>query len=218
MNPKLTKWLRWLDVIKLEVQDLVIAKRTFHEVQALIRDNPLLHQPTSFYDFLARTYVSHVVSGVRRQIKCSDQSISMAGLLEEMIEEPQILSRNYFVGLYNGSGVESLADADFNNFAAVGLPHIDPSLVSADLTQLREASQRCEDYADKRVAHRDKREPKELPTLNEVDSCIDLLDKLYVKYFLLFHAKSMESLLPTRQYDWKAVFRVPWIAPDAHEI
>ncbi len=214
MDPKLEKWLRWLDVVKLEVQDLVIAKRTFDEVQALIRDNPRLHQPSSFYDFLARTYVSHVVSGIRRQIKCSEQSISLARLLEEMIEAPHILTRSYFVGLYKGSGAESLADTDFNSFAKVGSPHIEPSLVSADLTQLREVAQRCEDYSDKRVAHRDKREPKELPTFNEVDSCIDLLDKLYVKNLLLFHAKSMESLLPTRQYDWKAVFRVPWIAQD----
>jgi hypothetical protein len=82
MDPKLTKWLRWLDVIKAEIQDLVIAKRTFHEVQQLIRDNSVLQQPSSFYDFIASTYVSHVLIGLHRQLKCGDQSISLAGLFE----------------------------------------------------------------------------------------------------------------------------------------
>jgi hypothetical protein len=45
----------------------------------------------------------------------------------------------------------------------------------------------------------------------ELDDAIDLLDQLYVKYHLLFHAAWMETLLPTRQYDWQAVFRIPWI-------
>lgn len=215
MDPKLNKWLHWLDVIKADVQDLVIAKRTFQEVQQLIRNNPLLHQPSSFYDFIARTYVSHALIGLRRQLKCGDQSISLAGLFEEMIESPKTLTRTYFVGLYKGSGVESFADKDFNNFAAEGASHIDPHLVLADLIHIREASKRCEDYADKRIAHRDKREPKDLPTFGEVDSCIDLLDSLYVKQYLLFRGKSMQSLLPTRQFDWTAIFRIPWIAPDA---
>jgi hypothetical protein len=75
MDPKLAKWLRWFDVIKVEVQDLVVAKHTFNEVQSMIRANPKLHQHSSFYDYFARTYVSHVVIGLRRQIKVDTQSI-----------------------------------------------------------------------------------------------------------------------------------------------
>jgi len=203
-----------MDVIKVEVQDLVMAKRTFHEVQQLIKDNPALHQSNSFYDYLSCTYVSHVVIGLRRQIKCDNHCISMARMFEELIESPQVLTRSYYVGLYKGSVVENFADNDFNKFAVPGAFHIDPTLVSADLTRLRDASKRCEDFADKRVAHRDKREPKELPTFNEVDACIALLDELYVRYYMLFHASHMDSLLPTRQYDWKAIFCVPWISKD----
>jgi len=212
MDKKLKKWLRWLDVIKTEVQNLVMAKRTFHEVQQLISDNPMLHQPNSFYGYLSRTYVSHVVIGIRRQIKCDKQSISMARLLEELIESPQVLTRKYYVDLYKGSIVENFADQDFNKFAAPGMPYIDSTHVAADLTRLRNYTKRCEDFADKRVAHRDKTEPKELPTFMEVDECIALLDELYVRYFMLFHASHMDSLLPTRQFDWRAIFRVPWIS------
>jgi hypothetical protein len=218
MDAKLSKWLRWLEVIKGEVQDLVMTKCTFRDVHKLIKDNPQLHQPSSFYDYLSRTYVSHVVIGIRRQLKCDSQSISLAGLLEELVDTPEVFTRAYYVGLYKGSVVEHFANKDFDKFAIQGSPHIDPTLVAADLAQLRVASMRCEDFADKRVAHRDKREPKELPTYNEVDACIDVLDNLYVRYLLLFHASNMTSLLPEMQYDWKAIFRVPWISPTKTDI
>lgn len=211
MDAKLTKWLRWLEVIRAEVQDLVISKYTFHEVQNIIKENPLLHQPSSFYGYLSRTYVSHVVIGLRRQLKCDNQSISMARLFGEMIKTPEALTRTYYVSLYRGTVVEHRADNDFNMFAAPGTPHIDPTLVAADLARLRDASKRCEDFADKRVAHRDKREPKELPTYNEVDACINILDEHCVRYLRLFHGSNPRSLLPSWQNDWKAVFRVPWI-------
>lgn len=209
------KWLQWMEVIKDEVQELVMTKRTFHEVQQLIKDNPALHLSNSFYDYLSRTYVSHVVIGVRRQIKSKgNDCISMAKIFKELIKSPQDLTRCYYVGLYKGTNMERFADKDFNKFATPGFPHIDPTLVAADLTRLLDASKRIEDFADKRVAHRDQREMEELPTFNDVDACIDLLDELYVRYYMLFYAKNMGSLLPTRQYDWKAIFRIPWISQD----
>lgn len=214
MDPKLEKWLRWFDVIKVEIQDLVVAKHTFNEVQGMIRANPKLHKHSSFYDHFARTYVSHVVIGLRRQIKRDGQSISMSRLFEEMIATPQAFPRKWFTDKYKGSVVQDFADSDFDKFATPGAPHIDPKLVEVDLHRLQAATKRCEDFADKRVAHRDKREPKEIPTYNEVDECVDLLDELYVKYFLLFHQASMDTLLPTWQYDWKEIFREPWIEED----
>ena len=213
LDPRLQKWIRWLAVIKLQVQDLVMTKYTFHEVQTIIKDNPLLRQHNSFYKHLTITYVSHVVMGVRRQIKCDPQSISFAQLLEEMIATPNLLSRSYYTALYAGTSVEDLADEDFDRFAAVGAKHIDPSLVAADLRRLKEATTRCEDFADKRLAHHDKRDPKQLPTYNELDAAVDLLDQLYCRYFLLFHASAMDTLLPTWQYDWKEIFRTPWLPP-----
>lgn len=211
MDKKLKKWLKWLDVIKAEIQELVVAKHTFHEVQKIISDNPELHESNSFYRYLANTYVSHAVSGVRRQVKCDDQSISLVRLMTEMVASPQTLSRDYYVALYKGSVVESYADKDFNGFADPNCKHIDPDRVSYDLKYLRDVSASCEDFADKRVSHRDRRDPKQLPTYKELDDCIDMLDKLVVRYWLLFHASNMDSLLPTWQYDWKKIFRVPWI-------
>lgn len=217
-SKKLTKWLRWFEIVRGEVEGLVMAKYTFHEVQGMIRDNPLLHQYNWFYDYLSDTYVSHALIGLRRQIKCDVDSISMARLFEEMIATPEEFPRAYYTAKYKGSVEEDFANKDFDKFAAPGALHIDPNLVAADLARLRTASARCEDFADKCVAHRDKREPKEFPTFNEVGASIDLLDELYVKYLLLFHARTMETLLPVWQDDWQSIFRVPWLSSSEEEI
>lgn len=211
IDPKLAKWIRWLKIIESEIQSLVVAKHTFHEIQRVINSNPELHQPSHFYDYLSQTYISHVLIGLRRQLKSDTQSISIARLFEELIQSPQSFSRAYFVEKYKGSILEHHANSDFNKFAQPEMDHIDPNLVQANLKQLRKFTKSCEDFADRIIAHRDKTPPKQLPTFNEVDACIDLLDKLYVHYFLLFHASSMETLLPVWQYDWQAIFRVPWI-------
>lgn len=211
MDKKLEKWIRWLEIIKSEIQDLVVAKYTFSEVQNIIQKNTEIHKNSSFYDYFARTYVSHALSGLRRQIKSDKQSISLVRLFEEMISSPETFSRAFYHEMYKGSVVEHFADKDFNNFAKPEQLHIDPSLIQKDLYELRKMTKRCEDFTDKRLAHRDKREPKDVPTFTELDSCIDLLDKLYIKYHLLFHAASMDTLLPTWQYDWKSIFRQAWI-------
>lgn len=223
MDSRLAKWLRWFKIVEGEVQDLVVAKHIFHEIQGMIRDNPRLHQYSSFYSYFSNTYVSHVIIGVRRQVKCGNlkdgnQSISMACLFKEMMATPETFTRAHYTTKYKGSVKEGYANITFDKFAASGAPHINPDLVVADLSRLQAAAKHCEDFADKRVAHRDKREPKELPIFNEIDTCIDLLDELYVKYFLLFHASGMETLLPTWQYDWTSIFRVPWLPVSEEEI
>lgn len=210
LDARLEKWLRWLDVVKLQVQDLMLTKHTFHEVQRMIQQNPALQTSNSFYKYLTITYVSHVVMGLRRQIKCDPQSISFAQLLEELVATPEVLSRAYYKKLYLGTVVEDMADRDFDRFAQPGAAHIDPALVAKDLGQLRKVTAKCEEFADRRLAHHDKRNPKQLPTYNDVDAAIELLDTLYCRYLLMFQAKALDTLLPTWQYDWKEIFRIPW--------
>lgn len=217
MDPKLEKWIRWLKIIHDEIQQLVIAKDTFWGVQEIIKSNKNIQKPSSFYQYLGSTYVSHSVVGMRRQLKVDPQSISFARLLTEISERPEILSRKYYKELYVGSTVEAFADRDFDAIAGDGAAHIPKKLVLEDLKLLRDSGRKLEEYADRRVAHRDKRDIKSPPRFKDGDAFIDLLDSLYVKYHRIFHASHLDSLMPTYQYDWKEIFREPWIPSEAEE-
>jgi len=194
-----------------DIQQLLVKRNIFWEVQQIIKNNSELHKPSSFYSYLGDTYVAYISIGIRRQVKINNQSISFSRLLSEMIDTPSVLSRKYYTGLYQGSVVVDFADRDFDKFSGTGRSQISKEMVSSDLRELNRTASKVEDFSDRRIAHHDTRRPKELPTFNEVDACLDVLDKLYVKYHLVFHASSMDSLMPTYQYDWQEIFEIPWL-------
>ena len=214
MDSKLEKWIKWLGVIEKEIQWLLINMDIFLEVNSMIRDNKDIQKSDAFHRYLGDTYVAYALMGIRRQIKVDDQSISFARLLSEIAESPEILSREYYTGLYKGKVVERFADRDFDRYIGQSKDHICPEAVKKDLEKLRQTAIKCEEFADRRIAHTDKRDVQS-PVFKDADDCIDLLDKLGVKYIGIFHGASMQSLMPTYQYDWQEIFRYPWLKDDS---
>ena len=237
-SPKLKKWLRWMETIHDQILGLLRDSSIFWEVQDIIRVNPRIQKPSAFYRYLGRTYLSHALAGLRRQIKPNKDSISLIGLLDDIAKNPEQLSRSYYRSLCShpdgpdicqieSEGRTTLAEAgitdssqlkklinmdDFAQYADASGKHVCPQMVMADRDKLKSAVEACEAYADERIAHWDKDEPEDVPTFRELDECIKLLDKTYVKYHVLFYAEWMDTLMPTYQYDWKTVFLEPWLA------
>ncbi len=227
MDQKFEKWKEWLDEIYDQVVDLVTNRRSFSEVWAIVNLNPKLQKPNSFYKLLDDTYAAYGISAVRRQIKPQKGSISFVGLLKEIMETPDVLSRDRFVNLYVAgmknialTYIKNIANDTFDKeFAAKCMDHIDPNIVQSDLDRLKKYADKLEDFADKRVAHYDKRAPKHIPTFAELDACIDFLEKLMRKYWLLFEGSDLGDDLVvefTEDY-WHEIFRQPWISPDEAE-
>jgi hypothetical protein len=224
-SQKFEKWLKWMGTIHDEIQSLVREARMFREVQDMIRNNPSIQEPNSFYRYLERSYFFHTLAGLRRQIRHQKNSISFVGLLEDIAENPNVLSFSYYLSIRNSesdfqcfqrSGIpfsyREMIEEEFKRYADPNCEHVCPEMVKGDLKKLKEAAKPWLEFADRRVAHRDKRDPKVVPTGNQLDGYIKLLDKMYVKYYLLFHSEGMTTLYPEPQYDWKTPFRTPWLS------
>ena len=237
ISPKLKKWLKWMKIIQNEIQTLLRDTNMFWEVQDIIRENPRLQKPSAFYSYLGRTYLSHALAGLRRQIKPQKDSISFVGLLDEIVKNPEELSCSYYrslcdypdgpdmsqievegrqeleeVDITSTSQLKDLIKIDdFAPYADASGEHVCPQMVKDDLKALKLAVETHEEFADKRIAHRDKGEPEVIPTFGELDDCIKLLDRTYVKYHLLFYAESIDTSMPTYQYEWKTIFLEPWL-------
>ena len=237
-SPKLQKWLHWMETIHNEISGLLRDENMFWEIQDIIRENPRMQKPNVFYGYLGRTYLSHALAGLRRQIKPNKDSISLIGLLDDIAKNPEQLSRSYYRSLCShpdgpdicqieSEGKTTLAEAgitdssqlkklinmdDFAQYADASGTHVCPQMVMADRDKLKSAVEACEGYADTRIAHWDKGEPEDVPTFGELDECIKLLDKTYVKYHLLFYTEGISTLMPTYQDNWKTVFLEPWLA------
>ena len=133
--------------------------------------------------------------GVRRQIKHQKGSISIAGLLQEIVETPCVLSRERF------------ARADAKN--------VDAYIVQQDLHKLKKLGHEVENFADKRIAHYDKRLIENVPSFGELDTCIHFLAELTEKYWLMFKSVDIRNdWVPTPIEDYSVeIFRQPWIPP-----
>ena len=198
-----------------EVIDLVRSKHIFWKLGDIVKNNPNIQKPNSFYKFAGETYLAYAVMGIRRQIKPHKNSISFTGLLQEIVKTPYILSRERFVALY-GKDSQYEANHDFEQFAREGAEYIDPDVIQQDLDKLKKLGDEVIVLADKQIAHYDKQPIKKVPSFGKLDACIDFLAELTEKYWLLFKAESLVDLLvmPTVDY-WDEIFRQPWIPPDA---
>lgn len=224
MDKRINKWNEWIDVILSEITRLFIERDIFWNVQEIIKNNPKIQKPSSFYNFLNNVYIASTLMGVRKQLKIDNDSISFAKLLKEICNTPEILSKTRHFEKYKGSSVEKIANKmgmtveefrskEFDQFAGEKGEHVDPEIINLDLKELRLKAKKCENYADKRIAHFDKKTITNFPTYEELDNCIDYLGELIKKYYLLFRVASLTRILPVSQneYDWKAIFREPWI-------
>lgn len=206
------KWDKWLSTIYDDVQQLLVNRHIVREVQEIIRSNPSIQSDDTFYGTMWLCYATTAVIGIRRQLDTDMDSVSFARLLSEIQNRAEVLSRQRYVALYLGSTVGTdYADEEFDKFAGARGPHVDPAGVGNDLLTLNQKGQKVREFTNKRIAHHDKAEFKNIPTFAEVDECLDYLESLLTKYVALFRAEVLMQVVPDWQYDWKEVFRRPWI-------
>jgi hypothetical protein len=184
----------------------------FWEVQKIIEGNPRIHKPSSFYKWMGATYSAAIAIGIRRQLDDRPDSVSIARLLGEILKCPHVLSRARYRKLWKAAGLgKRLADLEFDHFAGKGKSFVDRALIQADLSRLQAKAGVVKKYANKAIAHVDQRGPTTVPKFSDIDECLDLLEELVKKYYLILRAVGLVSVLPTWQYDWKAIFREPWM-------
>jgi hypothetical protein len=178
------------------------------------------------------TFSAFAALSVRRQSEASARR-----LLDSVKQHPEILSRERFVETYtskllagfaghepveehvtssggaympSAAEVSEIASKTFDQYVGPGAPHVDPAQVRAELDELRAKAKRLEHLADKRIAHLTD-EPTEIPTLPELDSFIETFERIVHKYMMILRASAPVQVLPSWQYDWKAIFKEPWI-------
>jgi hypothetical protein len=123
MQQKFEKWQKWIEVIFKDVQTALVYQKVFWEVQDIIKENPKIQKPSTFYQFLGSGFATLGAVAVRRQIKTQKDSISLALLLKEIASDPQVLSRERYCSIHGGPFAESEFERLFGG--KVG-SHIEP--------------------------------------------------------------------------------------------
>lgn len=207
----------WLDIIFRDVQSLLLDDHIFWEVQNIVDSNPRFATvPGLFTHWMTSAFAQATANGVRRQAKADKRSASLKRFLLEIQKYPCLVSRAHYVSLFQRKPSELIAaaDSEFDDIAGKGRPYLPTVRVQKDLAKLTATVEGIEHYVDRRIAHYDMRNlahPK--PTFGELSDALKTLEKLVVDYWSLLKWESMQTILPTIQYDWKDIFRFTWEAP-----
>lgn len=206
--------IKWLEEIKREVEQLMVSEYLFWELQKIVSDNDNFKDASGLFTrWIADGFLQSSMMAIRRQVKRSDESISLRGFLEEIKKFPQLVSREHYMGLYVGRPqfVVEIGEADYDNLAGKSADLLPSAFFDQQIEELSRIAKSIEAYADKRVAHFDRLEPaRPFPTFNDLTAVIKVQEKLVILYWRLLKGGNLTTLLPTIIFDWQDVFRFAW--------
>jgi hypothetical protein len=77
------EWVNRFDLMRNDVQELLLRHKVFNRLQEIVAANPRLHHPSYLYDYLEGTYAASTAAGIRRHVRFDDpeRDASLLGLL-----------------------------------------------------------------------------------------------------------------------------------------
>ncbi|MGB8225346.1 MAG: hypothetical protein WCE45_00570, partial [Sedimentisphaerales bacterium] len=160
------KWGKWLKSIEQDLADLLISHDIFKEVSSIVMANKNIQSPVLLHRWINHNYLCRVSIGVRRLRDIDKRSISLFRLIEDILEHPGAISRDYFTAKYPKWMQErGIADYDFNKFANKGEQMLSVSKLKRDLNKLKRDTDKIKKFTNKWVAHSDiNRRKSKIPT------------------------------------------------------
>jgi hypothetical protein len=177
-------------------------------------------------EWIQKMHAHSAAVAVRKQIDKDTDSVSLLGLLQDIAPSAHVLTREDYLsrgGPTRNPATERGRDEldswrhamgqRFDQLAGVGATGLTEAAVREDLARLETVAAQVRDFVRKTIAHRDRKWKLSPPTWAELNSAIDTLERLVGRYNELLETGHSSLLVPTWQYDWKAVFRIPWLPP-----
>jgi hypothetical protein len=211
------KWSEWLHSIESAVTELCVGREVYKETLDMYRRNPAIQKPSLFYSWMRGLFVTWSVTLIARLVEDKRRTRSFVSFLRSIQKSSHPPSREHHVALYitkmtNFSDEEAgrIANREFDRLVGKTETSLPKKQVEADVATLLQVTKPIIRFRHERVAHVDESPSEQLPTYEHLDAGISVLVELLRKYSLLINGVSANPF-PTIQYDWLAIFRVPWI-------
>ena len=190
---KIDKWRKWSKSICHDSGNMILSMEMFLAIQQMVNKNLPMQSEDYFYTYLNDTYLAHVVMMLRKHAKtrhigdvsislCKpnksrDNSISLAVLGQELLDHPDQIPTSF-----------------------------DSQQFQMKLDYFKACAKKVEGFADRVIAHSDKRPPDYVPTYTEVHEAIAAMDSLAVQCHMVLGDSQMVTCKPVIQGGWLSVF------------
>ncbi|MGK7345579.1 MAG: hypothetical protein ACNS63_07200 [Candidatus Nitrospinota bacterium M3_3B_026] len=218
INELIKKWNGWIKDIEKDLTELLLSRHYYQELGEIVKSNSKLKaDPANFHKWIVKNYGISIAVGIRRQIDSDSRSISLKNFLQDVKKNLYCITRDQFLigNKANQRSNDKIRNRYFDKLAGKGKKFVDSDIIQKDLCALSEKSKIIRKFVNKKVAHLDRGHAKlkNLPTYDDLDDTLDLMEKTFNKYRTLIQYRSYE-LTPVVINDWKRIFTYPWITPD----
>lgn len=210
-------WSEWLNSIERAVTELCVGREVYKETLEMYRRNPEIQKPSLFYSWMRGLFITWSVTLIGRLVDPRKDTRSFVRFLRSIQKSSNSPSREHHVALYittmmNFSVEEAarIANHEFDCLVGKAEAFLPKKQVEADVAQLIQVTKPIITFRHERVAHLAANPSEQLPSYEHLDAAVAALVDLLRKYSLLIRGVSADPF-PTIQYDWTAIFRVPWI-------
>lgn len=208
---KLTSCKALLDIQVVSMTNILEKKLILDEINAMIRSNPDLQQNNLFWEWFFNNYIDGQVMEIMRILDQDQGSKNLLRLIDSLLQgiqaDPGFFGRIRDVQLPGTALPKEMVEQL--------VPLFDTVALAADKKLLLEKSEEIKKYRDSVIGHSDPQKRAQINlTLTEVNELIDLLHEKIRDYVLRLTGSGYPvdtGLLPTIVYDWKSIFRVPWL-------
>jgi hypothetical protein len=224
--------IAWLQILYEQVYDLRLRRSIFETMRKMIDKNPELQgRPSHVYAWLYDLYLDGMAIAVRRMCDEDDRTVSLVRFLNFVKREPSVVSRSAYGAMFEKGSVggpglpeeakellrQGIVDRAYDEAFGKGVDQPRGKDIRKEIRELRGLGREVIEYADKRVAHFDKKPPTSYPSIEAIDVFLAKATELIKKYTLFLKAVSTDMGIYF-QYDWLAPFRVPWLPTELEKV
>jgi hypothetical protein len=187
----------------------------YHEYLEIINANPRLKTGNHFLTWIADNYLYSATMSLRRILDTRQGNISIYKLFDALQANNHLLTKTSYMTRFTADGTDrELAEICFSKLADIG--HNDGLNLQILRDQIGSFSsnwERLKNYINERIAHEARNPSEELPTVSDLDICIDKTTEVMKVIIAFMTCGSIMSFEPVIQYPWREIFSFPWIEP-----
>ncbi len=222
-DDKLKKWLKWVDEIHEETVRLMIKTHLYDRYVEIVKANKAIWNPDDFHQWVKRNYFDSALMCIRRLSKVQNGSISLRGLLLEIRDNPNSITKEFYLRDYPKGSTDENGSPDAEALTyAYGEDVFDGKwsgggqglvkVIDLDLEELDTNTKIVEGFIDNTLAHRNKgAKGKQSIKTDLARQAIKTIEKIAIKYLDLMGKGGFSELTPTWQYDPEVIFTKTWI-------
>jgi len=213
MNNSELNCLNMLESIENSLTLLFSSRFFYREFVEIINANPELRKENHFLTWIVNNYLFSASVSLRRLLDKGRDTNSLIQLINTLKRNKNLLSRERYIQKFiEDSGFkEGDANYFFDKIADHGVAHFDIRKIEDKIKEIEDKWGRLKSYIDERIAHESRNLSSDLPTVSDLDECIDKLGEIAKSIIEVLMCKSILSFTPTIQYPWEEIFSFPWI-------